>query len=120
MSLYETPPPQERPEPGYYYHYKHDPKGAVNNYAYYICGVGHHTEEDCRPEDRYMQVYKPLYDSFVYQNGKMFDLRPLDMFYEPVLVGAEIRPRFAKISDPEVLKQLKAIRRQMYPEDFAD
>jgi hypothetical protein len=28
----------------------------------YIYGVGHHTEDDCRPEDAFMQVYRPLYE----------------------------------------------------------
>ena len=36
---YDTPPPAELPEPGYYYHFKHDPDGPLNNYAYYIYGV---------------------------------------------------------------------------------
>jgi hypothetical protein len=58
----ETPPPEKLPEPGYYYHFKHDPDGPLNNYAYYIYGVGHHTEDDCRGEDAFMQVYRPLYE----------------------------------------------------------
>jgi hypothetical protein len=53
---YDIPPPEELPEPGYYYHFKHDPDGPLNNYAYYIYGVGHHTENDCRTEDAFMQV----------------------------------------------------------------
>ena len=32
----------------------------ANNYAYYIYGVGHYTEVDCRPEDAFMQVYRPV------------------------------------------------------------
>ena len=67
---YDTPPPEKRPEPGFYYHYKHDPDGPLNNYAYYIYGVGHHTEDDCRPEDAFMQVYRPLYEeAYAYRNG---------------------------------------------------
>jgi len=31
---YDIPPPDQRPEPGYYYHFKHDPDGPLNNYAY--------------------------------------------------------------------------------------
>ena len=38
------------------------PEGPLNNYAYYIYGVGHHTEDDCRTEDAFMQVYRPLYE----------------------------------------------------------
>ena len=45
---YDIPPPDQRPDPGYYYHFKHDPAGPLNNYAYYIYGVGHHTEDGCR------------------------------------------------------------------------
>ena len=33
---YDIPPPKTLPEPGYYYHFKHDPAGPLNNYAYYI------------------------------------------------------------------------------------
>jgi hypothetical protein len=32
------------------------PAGPMNSYAYYIYGVGHRTEDDCRPEDAFMQV----------------------------------------------------------------
>jgi len=77
------------PGAGYYYHYKHDPNGPLNNYAYFIYGVGHHTEDDCRPEDAFMQVYRPLYETaYAYQNGGMFDLRPLYMFYKPAIGSA--------------------------------
>jgi hypothetical protein len=108
--------PDRVPEPGYYYHYKHKPDGAVSNYAYYIYGVGLHTEDDCRPEDRFMQVYRPLYESFVYKNGKMFDLRPLAMFYEPAVVDGVSIPRFVKIEDPRIIAELKTIKAQMYDE----
>lgn len=33
------------PEKGFYYHYKHDPKGEFNNYAYEVVGLGLHTED---------------------------------------------------------------------------
>ena len=72
---YDIPPPSKLPEPGYYYHFKHDPDGPLNNYAYYIYGVGHHTEDDCRTEDAFMQVYRPLYEeSYAFRNGGFFDL----------------------------------------------
>ena len=99
---YDVPPPEQCPEPGYYYHYKHDPNGPLNNYAYYIYGVGHHTEDDCRPEDAFMQVYRPLYETaYAYRNGGMFDLRPLYMFHKPAIVNGVEVPRFTKITDPE-------------------
>jgi hypothetical protein len=50
----------------------------VNNYTYYIHGAGHYTEEDCRAEDAFMQVYCPLYEEvYAYRHGGVFDLRPL-------------------------------------------
>jgi hypothetical protein len=104
------------PEKGFYYHYKHDPSGVVNNYAYEVVGVGHHTEDDCRGEDRYMVVYRPLYEAFVYKNGKMFDLRPLDMWMGNVEKDGNVFPRFSRITDPAATSQLEAMRKEMYAE----
>jgi hypothetical protein len=113
---YDIPPPKHLPEPGYYYHFKHDPKGPINNYAYYIYGVGHHTEDDCRTEDTFMQVYRPLYEaSYAYQNGGLFDLRPLHMFFEPAERHGKKVPRYTRIVDPNVIAKLEAIRARMYP-----
>jgi hypothetical protein len=114
---YDTPPPDHLPEPGYYYHFKHDPNGPVNNYAYYIYGVGHHTEDDCRDEDAFMQVYRPLYEeAYAYRHDGLFDLRPLWMFFAPAERDGQKVPRFTRITEPEVLAQLKAIKRRMYPD----
>ena len=114
----DKPLPEKAPEPGYYYHYKHKLDGAVNNYAYYIHGVGHHTEDDCRAEDQYMMVYRPLYEAYVYTHGKMFDLRPLVMFYEPAVVDGKKVERFSKIFDLEIIGQLKKIHSEMYKESI--
>ena len=114
---YETSPPKQRPKPGYYYHFKHDPDGPIDNYAYYIYGVGHHTEDDCRADDAFMQIYRPLYESaYAVRNGGLFDLRPLRMFYEPAQWQGNRVPRFTEITDPEVIAQLRAIRARLYPE----
>lgn len=102
------------PEKGFYYHYKHDPQGSTNNYAYEVMGVGHHTEDDCRQEDQYMVVYRPIYEAFVYKNGRMFDIRPLEMFMESVTKDGKTFPRFQKIIDPAVIAELEAIRDRMY------
>ena len=64
--------PKNVPEKGFYYHYKHDPEGEVNNYAYEVIGVGIHTEEDCRPEDSSMVVYRPLYNANIFEVGIFF------------------------------------------------
>jgi hypothetical protein len=107
--------PDAVPEPGFYYHYKHDPAGAVNNYAYEVLGTGCHTEDDCRPEDANLVVYRPLYESAsVYKAGKLFDIRPLGMFMEDVTKDAETRPRFKKITDPTAIAELEIIKLAMY------
>jgi hypothetical protein len=114
---YNVPLPKNLPEPGYYYHFKHDPNGPLNNYAYYIYGVGHHTEDDCRPEDAFMQVYRPLYEeAYAYRNGGLFDLRPLHMFYQSAQRAGRDVPRFARITDPAVIAQLAAIKARLYPD----
>ena len=38
--------PQRVPENGFYYHYKHDPNGPLNDYAYEVVGVGCHKIND--------------------------------------------------------------------------
>ena len=107
-------PPAQIPEKGFYYHYKHDPKGPINNYAYEVMGVGYHTEDDCRPEDANLVVYRPLYESSVYKAGRFFDIRPLEMFMESVTKEGRAFPRFAKIIDPAVIAELEGIRQRMY------
>ncbi len=106
--------PERVPEKGFYYHYKHDPAGPVNDYAYELVGVGVHTEDDCRPEDSSMAVYRPLYEASVYKAGKMFDLRPLEMWMGDVTKDGKTFPRFSRITDPAVIAELEAIRDQMY------
>jgi len=106
--------PKEVPEKGFYYHYKHDPDGAVNNYAYEVIGVGHHTEDYLPLEDVLMVVYRPIYEGEVYKAGKLFDLRPLKMFMEYITKEGKTFPRFRKISDEAIIKELKAIRDRMY------
>ena len=114
---YDVPPPEKRPRSGYYYHFKHDPNGPLNNYAYYIYGVGHHTEDDCRTADAFMQVYRPLYkEAYAYRHGGLFDLRPLHMFFTPAERNGEKVPRFARITDPAVIAQLAAIKARLYPD----
>lgn len=106
--------PNKVPEKGYYYHYKHDPSGEINNYAYEVVGVGVHTEDDCRPEDANMVVYRPIYESSVYKAGKLFDLRPLDMWMGSVTKDGRDTLRFTKITDESVIKRLTEIRDLMY------
>ena len=104
------------PDLGFYYHYKHDPKGSINNYAYEVIGVGYHTEDDCRPIDQYMVQYRPLYNAFVFRIGKgrLNDARPMQMFMESVTKDGKTMQRFTKITDPAAIAELTAICDQMY------
>ncbi len=106
--------PTKVPESGFYYHYKHDLSGPINNYAYEVVGVGCHTEDDCRAEDTNMVVYRPLYESSVYKAGKLFDLRPLDMWMGNISKDGKTFPRFSKIIDSLIIAKLEEIKNQMY------
>ena len=116
MSL---PIPKRVPEPGFYYHYKHDQSGAVNNYAYEVVGVGFHTEDDTRPGEEHFLVYRPLYEASVYKASNelgipCFDARPLEMWMEEVTKEGKTLPRFQKITDSVIIEQLENIRSEMY------
>lgn len=116
MSL---PMPQRVPEPGFYYHYKHDPHGSVNNYAYEVMGVGFHTEDDTRPGEEHFVVYRPLYEASVYKASKdlgiaCFDNRPLEMWMGDVEKEGLVFPRFKKVTDQAVIDELEKIRNEMY------
>lgn len=116
MSKKEMTAPERVPEKGFYYHYKHTPD-SVNNYAYEVVGIGHHTEDDAREIDTHLVVYRPIYkEAGVYRFGKMFDVRPLSMFLEEVRKDGKTFPRFQKISDPAILSKLETIRKEMYGE----
>ena len=102
--------------PGFYYHYKHDPEGPVNNYAYEVLGVGCHTEIEEGSAGRFFVVYRPLYESGFYKDGKMFALRPYEMFTEQVTLNGNQVPRFRLIDDEGVVKVLREHRDSMYPQ----
>lgn len=106
--------PTKVPQKGFYYHYKHSDDGAINDYAYEVVGVGVHTEDDCRPEDANMVIYRPLYESSVFLAGKLFDLRPLEMWMGDVEVGSKMIPRYRRISDPKVIAKLEVVKQEMY------
>lgn len=116
MSL---PIPQQVPEPGFYYHYKHDPNGSVNNYAYEVMGIGFHTEADARPGEEHFLIYRPLYEDDFHKTSKELGIpclynRPLKMWMGNVEKGGETFARFKKITDPAVINELKRIRSSMY------
>jgi hypothetical protein len=103
--------PTNIPAKGFYYHYKHDPKGSARNYAYWVLGAGSHTEE----EDTFMVVYQPLYEeASVWKAGQLFDLRPLAMFMSDVTKDGKTFPRFQRIRNPFIIAYLMWIRWDMY------
>jgi hypothetical protein len=61
-----------------------------------------------------MVVYRPLYEASVFKAGKLFDLRPLDMWMGTVEKDGQITPRFTKITDSAVIAQLQQIKEKMY------
>jgi hypothetical protein len=111
--------PKKVPLSGFYYHYKHNPNGAVNNYAYEVVGVGFHTEGDARQGEEHFVVYRPLYDAAVYDASKSlgiqcFDNRPLEMWMGNVEKDGITIPRFLKIDDPQIIERLQEIKNAMY------
>lgn len=104
-----------KPEKGFYYHYKHSGK-SVEDYAYEVLNVAHHTEiEDF--DEAAMVVYRPLYkEAKVYRAGGHWDARPLSMFMESVTKEGKTFPRFSRISDPATIAYLEKMKREMYGE----
>jgi hypothetical protein len=107
--------PNKIPEPGFYYHYKHDPQGPIENYAYEFLSVGLQTETE-----EYLVNYRPLYESArPYQislklDSLCVDTRPLEMWLEIVIKDGQPQPRFQKITDPIIISQLITIRDRIY------
>ncbi|HZS43220.1 MAG TPA: DUF1653 domain-containing protein [Candidatus Paceibacterota bacterium] len=102
------------PQPGFYYHYKHDSTKGVFDYAYEVLNIGHHTEiEDWKAGE--MVVYRPLYESAqVYQSGKHWDVRPRAMFLESVIKNDKTFPRFQKITDSKIISKLENQVKKLY------
>ena len=95
------------PKNGFYFHYKHDPLGEINNYTYEVIGVGRHTEDQ-----NYSFLYRPLYIN-TFLVPATYCLRPLEMFLETVEREVAIVERFQKITDPTIIEQLSKIRDDM-------
>lgn len=116
--------PEHVPETGFYYHYKHDPNGSVNNYAYEVLSVGTHTEydtdEDVDANLVYFVNYRPIYESaFTYKAGKekgilFVDNRPIKMWLGQVKWNGKTMSRFTKITDSKIIAELEVIRNEMY------
>ncbi len=109
------PPPKSKPKDNTFYaSYKHDPSLSINNHVYKIVGVGYHTEDDCRPDDIHMVVYKPIYESSVYTAGKFFDIKPLTLWMSDKEKDGQMISRYVEIIDPSIISQLEEIEKEMY------
>ncbi len=95
------------PEKGFYYHYKHDPVGDINNYAYEVVGIGRNTEEKT-----FTVLYYPLYKND-WMSPADYQSRPLSMFLENVEKDGKVIPRFWRIVDTEVLAKLEEIKKSL-------
>jgi len=119
----EIPKRSEIPDPGFYYHYKHDPAVGINHYAYEVLGIGFHTEDNCRVEDKVMVNYRPLYKGAAVYRASLglgvpcHDFRPLHMFMDKnVKKDGKVYPhRFMRITDPDTILKLELIREELYP-----
>lgn len=116
----ETLVPDNLPEAGFYYNYKHDTtKGYADN-AYEVMGTAHATEKKCPPEYEWTVTYRPLYqDAFVYQKSlehsrTIIDSKPLSEFIKEVKKNEIMVPRFQKIKDPHIINLLTHVRDVMY------
>lgn len=96
------------PKKGFYYHYKHDPKGLFNNYAYEVIGLARNTESKLLTV-----LYRPLYEN-TWLKPTDFCSRPYEMFIENVEVNNLLVPRFKIISKPLIIKKLKLISKKIY------
>ena len=110
------------PEKGFYYHFRHNPNGTVNDCAYEMLGTAFSTETtNVHSDDPALflkdevVLYRPLYkESIIYKTGRDCWYRPIGMFEEMVTKEGKTFPRFQKISDPKVIAELEKIRDEMY------
>lgn len=93
---------------GFYYHYKHDPNGALNNYSYEVAGIARNTEDKS-----YAVLYRPLYKSDWFSPAD-YQARPLAMFMETIEKDGLQIPRFSLITDKTVLSELRKIKKEIY------
>lgn len=97
----------ERPEPGFYYHYKHN-GDDIYDHAYEIVNVSRHTETE-----EYLVVYRPFYKSDFLEHADA-SARPIGMFMDIVTKDGKTFPRFQKVTNPEIIKKLEEKRDEMY------
>lgn len=104
----QVPVVPQIPQKGFYYHYKHDPRGEFNNYVYEVIGLGRNTEEKT-----YTVLYRPIYKN-EWMSPAAYQSRPYDMFFEKVIKDGKEMPRFELITDGELISKLEEVREVLY------
>ncbi len=99
---------ENKVQKGFYYHYKHDANGQLNNYSYEVIGIARNTEENT-----FTVLYRPLYESD-WMPPADFQSRPFEMFIGDAIKDGKTVPRFQLITDKETISKLKAIKEEMY------
>ncbi len=87
-------------------HYKHDPAGEPYNYMYEVIGSARHTEDET-----FIVLYRPLYGNEWFAPADYF-ARPADMFGEDVQVNGVTKPRFERITKPELIAELQKVQKE--------
>lgn len=110
----------EVPSPGFYYHFRHNPEGAIYNCAYEVLNISRHSEDDCKLIDKELVIYRPLYptaSTYINVRGPLWCARPLSMWCEHVTLDSGVTvPRFARITDKAIVEQLIWQCLEMYGE----
>lgn len=95
-------------EAGFYTHYKHNPQKDPHDHMYEVVGIVRNTEEK-----NYSVLYRPLYKNDWFAPA-MYQSRPLDIFINDEIVDGIPVKRFTKITDPQLISELKKVREEMY------
>lgn len=96
--------------PGYFYkHYKHDPSIDKYNYVYQVVNIGFHTETE-----EEVVIYRPLYEAHVYKHGKMYYVRPREMFEKSIEKEGKVIERFTLVTDADEIVDFTKKVEEMY------
>lgn len=108
--------PERIPLLGFYYHFKHDPKGEINNGVYEFVDLKYDSLDE-----EWKAVYRSLSaDDKLYQLGHFEYTQPLKRFLGEVEVRVgkgkktKMVPRFTKIEDRRIIGILQGLRSVMY------
>lgn len=90
-------------------HHKADLAKDPHDHMYEIMGIALGSEDK-----QFYVLYRPVYANTWLAPADAMS-RPLDMFFETVEKDGKTLPRFAHITDPSMLAELKEARDTMYP-----